>query len=169
MKKLKGFNLSILISTFFYIGFFPYASGTAGSILAFVLYMLLLRFLNPFYYISLCLIVFVSGVYFSSKTEKIYGLKDPPFVVIDEVLGYLATMSAVLWIHFAFLKSLAYAFCGLVLFRFFDILKPFPVGYLDKKVSGGLGIMLDDLAAAIYSIIVLLFIIILAAGIPLYL
>lgn len=169
MEKLKGFNLSLFISTFFYTGFFPYAPGTAGSVAAFVLYILLLRFLNPFYYISLCLIVFVSGVYFSAKAEKISGVKDPPFVVIDEVLGYLATMSAVSWIHFSLIKSLIYALCGLALFRFFDILKPFPVGCIDKKVRGGLGIMFDDLAAAVYSMIVLRFIIILAAGIFPYL
>ncbi|MHB1698025.1 MAG: phosphatidylglycerophosphatase A family protein [bacterium] len=165
MEKLKGFNLSIFISTFFYTGYFPYAPGTAGSVAAFVVYILILRFLNPFYYILLCLVVFVSGVYFSSKAEKISGIKDPPFVVIDEVLGYLATMSAVLWMHFPLLKSLAYALCGLALFRLFDILKPFPVGYIDKKVPGGSGIMLDDLTAAVYSMIVLRFIIILAAGI----
>ncbi|MHB8232327.1 MAG: phosphatidylglycerophosphatase A family protein [bacterium] len=164
MEKHKKFNIYIFISSFFYTGFFPYAPGTAGSIVAFLLYISAFRLLPPFYYIVLCLLIFIAGVYFSSSAEKISGIKDPSFVVIDEVLGYLATMSAVLWMHFPFLKSLLYALCGLVLFRFFDILKPFPVGYVDKKVSGGAGIMLDDVAAAIYSIIALRFLMILAAG-----
>ncbi len=167
MEKYKNIDkrdVAILISSFFYAGFFPYGPGTAGSFAAFLLYILLLRFLNPFYYIALCLFIFIAGVYFSSKTEKISGIADPSFVVIDEVLGYLALMSGMLWTSFSFLSLLAYSFCGLILFRFFDILKPFPIGTIDKKVKGGLGIMLDDLAAAAFSFIVLRFIIILIAG-----
>ena len=167
MDKFKGssnFNISIFISSFFYSGFFPYGPGTAGSVAAFLLYILLLRFLNPLYYIVLCLFIFIAGVYFSSKAEKISGIADPPFVVIDEVLGYLATMAGILWMHFSVFNAVLYALLGLILFRFFDILKPFPIGIIDKKVPGGFGIMLDDLAAAVFSLIVLRFIIIVIAG-----
>ena len=167
MKKYKNLdirNISILISSFFYTGFFPYGPGTAGSVAAFLLYMLLLRFLNPFYYLALCLLIFISGVYFSSKAEKISGIADPPFVVIDEVLGYLSVAAGLLWMRFSFFHLFIYAFCGLALFRFFDILKPFPIGIIDKKVRGGFGIMLDDLAAAVFSLIVLRFIIVVIAG-----
>ncbi len=163
-KNLNIQNISILISSFFYIGFFPYAPGTAGSVAAFLLYVLLLRLLNPLYYFALCLFIFILGIYFSSKAEKISGISDPPFVVIDEALGYLAVMSGFLWTSFSFLHSFIYAFCGLILFRFFDILKPFPIRIIDKKVRGGFGIMLDDLAAAVFSLIVLRFIIVVIAG-----
>ncbi|MCL4428372.1 MAG: phosphatidylglycerophosphatase A [Deltaproteobacteria bacterium] len=167
MEKYKNFNkrnVPIFISSFFYVGFFPFGPGTAGSFAAFLLYILALRFLNPLYYIALCLFIFIAGVYFSLKAEKISGILDPPFVVIDEALGYLAVMSGLLWNHFSFLHLFIYAFCGFILFRFFDILKPFPIGTIDKKVGGGLGIMLDDLAAAAFSLIVLRFIIIVIAG-----
>ncbi len=167
MEKYKNLdirNIPILISSFFYVGFFPFGPGTAGSVAAFLLYVLLLRFLNPFYYIVICLLIFISGVYVSSKAAKISGIADPPFVVIDEVLGYLTVMSGLLWMHFDFFHLLIYAFCGLLLFRFFDILKPFPVGTIDKKIGGGFGIMLDDLAAAVFSLIILRFVIVVAAG-----
>ena len=167
MDKFKGFgnfNISIFISSFFYAGFFPYGPGTAGSVAAFLLYILFIRFMNPLYYIALCLFIFIAGVYFSSKAEKISGIADPPFVVIDEVLGYLATMAGILWVHFSAFNAVLYALLGLILFRFFDIFKPFPIGIIDKKVPGGFGIMLDDLAAAVFSLIVLRFIIIVIAG-----
>lgn len=161
MEKLKGFNLPLFISTFFYVGLFPYAPGTAGSVAGFIIYALLLRLLNPYEYTIICLFIFVAGVYYSTKTEKFMGIKDPPSVVIDEVLGYFVAMMGGFWSPF----SIAYALVGLGLFRFFDILKPFPVGYIDKKIAGGLGIMLDDVAAAIFSAIILRFIILLIAGI----
>lgn len=161
MEKQKGFKLPLFISTFFYVGFFPYAPGTAGSIAGFVIYIVLLRLLNPYEYIIICLFIFIAGVYYSSKAEKLMGVKDPPFVVIDEVLGYFVTMMGGLWAPF----SIVYALVGLGLFRLFDILKPFPVRYIDKKIAGGFGIMLDDVVAAIFSAIILRFIILLIVGI----
>ncbi len=161
MAKQKGFNISIFISSFFYTGFFPYAPGTAGSVAAFLLYISILRFLNPYYYIALCAAIFIFGVYFSSGAEKISGIKDPSFVVIDETVGYLTVMIGVLWLPF----SILYAVYGFILFRFFDILKPFPVRYVDKNVEGGLGVMLDDIVAALFAILVLRFVIILTAHI----
>jgi len=163
-KNNRSFSISIIVSSFFWIGFFPFGPGTAGSVAAFLLYIFLLRFLNPFYYLALCLIIFIAGVYFSSKAEKISGIADPPFVVIDEALGYLTVAAGLLRMGFSFFHLFIYAFCGLILFRFFDILKPFPIGIIDKKVKGGLGIMLDDLAAALFSLIVLRFIIVVIAG-----
>lgn len=160
MEKKKKFNLPILISTFFYTGLFPYAPGTIGSVAGFFIYVTLLRHLNPYEYMITCLFVFIAGTYYSSKAEKITKIKDPPFVVIDEVLGYFITMTVGLWFSF----SIIYALIGFGLFRFFDIYKPFPVRYVDRKMSGGLGIMLDDIVAAIFSAIVLRFIIFLIAG-----
>ncbi len=158
---MKKFSLPILISTFFYVGLFPYAPGTAGSIAGFIVYVLLMRLLNPYEYIIICLFVFVAGVHYSSRAEKLLKVKDPPPVVIDEVLGYFITMAGGFWLPF----SILYAFAGLLLFRVFDILKPFPIRYVDEKMGSGLGIMLDDVVAAIFSAIILRFIILIAAGI----
>ena len=165
MNEFKKNNPFIFAASFFYAGFFPYGPGTAGSVAAFLLYIFLLRFLNPFYYIAVCIIIFVSGVYVSSKASKISGLDDPPFVVIDEVLGYLAVMSGLLWMHFDFFHILIYSLLGLLLFRIFDISKPFFIGTIDKKIKGGLGIMLDDVAAALFSLIILRIAIVIIAGI----
>ncbi|MGC8553992.1 MAG: phosphatidylglycerophosphatase A family protein [Candidatus Acidulodesulfobacterium sp.] len=164
MNEFKKNNPFIFASSFLYIGFFPYGPGTAGSIAAFLLYIFLLRFLNPFYYIAVCTIIFIIGVYVSSKASKISGLDDPPFVVIDEVLGYLSVMSGLLWMHFDFFHILIYSLLGLLLFRIFDISKPLFIGTIDKKIRGGLGIMLDDVAAAFFSVILLRIAIVIIAG-----
>ncbi len=160
MKKGKRFDLSIFISTFFYAGLFPYAPGTIGSVAGFFIYLVLLKGLNPYVYIITCLVIFIIGTYYTSNAEKITKIKDPPFVVLDEVLGYFITMVGGLWFPF----SIVYALIGLGLFRFFDIYKPFPIRYVDRHITGGLGIMLDDVVAAIFSAVVLRFIIILITG-----
>ena len=165
MNEFKKNNPFIFTASFFYAGFFPYGPGTVGSVAAFLLYIFLLRFLNPFYYIVLCIIIFIAGVFVSSKASKISGLEDPSFVVIDEVLGYLAVMSGLLWMHFDFFHILIYSLIGLLLFRIFDISKPLFIGTIDKKIKGGLGIMLDDVAAALFSFIVLRIAIVIIAGI----
>lgn len=147
-------NIPVFFSSFFYVGFFPYAPGTMGSIAACVLYFFAVRFLGPFWYLVLCAAVFFAGTYFSSKAEKISGLNDPSFVVIDEVAGYFIAMSFFAWKPQTNIAiSAAWSLCGLALFRFFDIVKPFPVSYVDEKIRGGLGIMLDDVVAGIFSFI----------------
>lgn len=161
MKKKREFNLAIFISTFFYAGLFPYAPGTVGSICGFVIYVFLFRYLNPYEYALACLFIFAVGVYYASESERLLGFKDPPQVVIDEVLGYLLTMAGGFYAGY----SLVYALVGLGFFRFFDILKPFPVRYIDEKMTGGIGIMLDDVAAAVFSAIILMLVIAMVAGI----
>ena len=165
MNEFKKNNPYILTASFFYAGFFPYGPGTAGSVAAFLLYIFLLRFLNPFYYIAVCIIIFILGVYVSSKASKISGLDDPPFVVIDEVIGYLTVMSGLLWMHFDFFHILIYSLLGLIIFRIFDISKPLFIGTIDKKIKGGIGIMLDDVAAALFSVVILRIAIVIIAGI----
>ena len=165
MNEFKKNNPFIFAASFFYAGFFPYGPGTAGSVAAFLLYIFLLRFLNPFYYIVVCIVIFITGIYLSSKASKISGLDDPSFVVIDEVLGYLAVMSGLLWMRFDFFHILVYSLLGLLLFRIFDISKPLFIGTIDKKIKGGIGIMLDDVAAAFFSVIILRIAIVIIAGI----
>ena len=153
-------NISILFATFFYVGYFPYGPGTAGTFAAMILYFIFLHNLNFLYYIILCIVLFFAGVFFSSRAEKIIGKKDPSEVVIDEVAGYLITMLGALGAPF----SIPYVLIGFLLFRIFDIIKPFPVGFADKHIGGGIGIMLDDIIAAVISAVLLRLIIVIIVG-----
>lgn len=96
----------------------------------------------------LIIISFIFGVYICGKTAKDINHHDHPGIVWDEVVGYLLTM---LFIPF----DLVYIALGFLLFRFFDILKPWPIRTIDKHVQGGLGIMLDDILAGIYANIIM--------------
>lgn len=147
----RAYRFSLFISTFFYVGKFPAAPGTAGSFAALVLYVALFHFFTPFEYILLFAVIFITGIYTSGYVERTLGEQDPSFIVIDEVAGYILTMAGALLYPFSFINAIA----GFVIFRFFDILKPFPVKYIDRKVKGGIGIMLDDIVAAIFSAIIL--------------
>ena len=88
--------------------------------------------------------MFGAGVWICARTSAALGVHDHGAIVWDEVVGYLAAMTAAP-------PGWAWAVLGFLLFRLFDICKPFPIRWLDRRVPGGLGIMLDDLTAALYS------------------
>jgi len=119
----------------------PKAPGTMGTLMALALYLPLSR-LPDWAYLGVTLAVAVSGVFICGWSARRLGVHDHPGIVWDEIAGYLVTM---LWAP----RGLIWALLGFVLFRFFDILKPWPIGWLDRRVGGGLGIMLDDLAAGL--------------------
>ena len=135
-------NLIILFTTGFYSGYFPIASGTAGSFVGVGLYLLMDRFISVPYYAVVTLVVFILGILASSKAEIIFGKKDSGKIVIDEIVGFMVTM-------FAIPSTLKYVLAGFFLFRVFDIIKPFPIRRFEK-LEGGLGVMLDDFIAGIY-------------------
>ena len=120
------------------------APGTFGT-LAGVLIYLPLRSLSLTSYTLLTLVLFALGIWLCRRTAAALGVHDHPAIVWDEVVGYLVTMTAAPpgWMYVIF---------GFVLFRLFDILKPWPVRWLDRHVHGGLGIMLDDVAAALMAL-----------------
>ena len=128
------------------IGKFPVAPGTAGTVLGVLLYMWM-KTLPPLQYGSLCLLIFIVGTWAAGRAEVMLGHKDSPTIVIDEIAGYLVAM---------FMAPPVWSFivAGFVLFRVFDIVKPFPLKQL-QNVHGGLGVMLDDIGAGIYTGIVL--------------
>ena len=144
-------NFIKLISTFFYSGYVPKVPGTFGTFTALIFYYFIILFFNPpslqLALITL-LIVFIS-IIFSHYSIKIFNSDDPPKVVIDEVAGFFV---ALLFIPFSILNL----FSAFVLFRLFDIWKPYPINYVDDNVKGALGIMLDDILASVYSIITLI-------------
>ncbi|MCX8033794.1 MAG: phosphatidylglycerophosphatase A [Thermodesulfovibrio sp.] len=135
-----------IISTLFFIGYFPFAPGTLASALA----MITLFIFKPSdITIFLILIVtFVLGIISSDKMEKQTNKKDASYIVIDEFAGYLI---AIFLIPFT-IQNLLLAF---IFFRFFDILKPPPIKQIEKRIKGGLGIMIDDIIAGIMSNILL--------------
>ena len=121
----------------------PVAPGTFGTLAAVPLY-LLLDLLPLGYYLLALIASFAVGIYLCDKTSKDIGVHDHGGIVWDEFVGYWVTMlvapSGWEWIVGGFL-----------LFRFFDIVKPFPIGWLDKQIDGGLGIMVDDVVAGSFA------------------
>jgi phosphatidylglycerophosphatase A len=137
----------MLIATGFYSGYLPKAPGTWGSLVGLLLFFLL-HTLSLEIYLVVVASIFLVGTFVAGEAEKIMDHQDPGLVVIDEIVGMLVTMIAIP------ATPLAMAL-GFALFRIFDIWKPFPVGFVDQRFHGGLGIMLDDIVAGIYSLIIL--------------
>lgn len=135
------------IAAFFALGFgsglAPKAPGTFGTLAAVPLYWFL-QDLPLTTYLLICLVATVFGVWVCDAYSRQLGVHDHPSIVWDEVVGYLITMT------FA-PAGWQWIVTGFVLFRLFDIWKPWPINLLDKHVSGGFGIMVDDILAGIYA------------------
>ena len=129
------------------VGAVPKAPGTAGTLVALPLY-LLIESLDPLGYLLVLAVVFLVGIYLCGRTSRDLGVHDHSGIVWDEILGYLVSM----WLA---PPGWGWMLLGFLLFRVFDILKPWPIGWLDRRVTGGLGIMLDDLVAGIFALAVL--------------
>ena len=123
--------------------------GTMGTLAAIPLYLALVQ-ANSWIYLGVTVLLTVLGVLICDQAAKKLEAHDFGGIVWDEIAGLLITMC---WIPFSWQSLLA----GFVLFRFFDIVKPWPIKWLDQHVAGGFGIMLDDVAAAVFAAIVLRF------------
>jgi phosphatidylglycerophosphatase A len=134
------------IATLGFIGYLPFAPGTFGSLAAFVIFILLKP--NIFIHIIILFLIIPIGIISSHYAERLLNDKDSRHIVIDEFCGYLLS---VLFIPF----SIAYAITAFFLFRFFDILKPFPIRKIGSVLGGGKGIMADDITAALYTNLIL--------------
>ena len=129
-------------------GLSPKAPGTAGTVAAIPLYLLLAAYAGPVLYLAVTAAAFLAGIFLCGYTARATGLEDPKCVVWDEIVGYLAAM--------AFLPlGWAWIAAGFALFRLFDIWKPWPIRWLDRRLKGGLGIMLDDLVAGSFACVIL--------------
>ena len=137
----------MIIATGFYSGNLPKAPGTWGSLVGLLLFFILHALSLPAY-LAVVAGLFVVGSFAAGEAEKILDNSDPGVVVIDEIVGMLITMIAVPATPLTMVL-------GFILFRIFDIVKPFPVNFFDQRFHGGLGIMLDDVMAGIYSLIIL--------------
>lgn len=138
-------QLIMALATGLYVGKIPKAPGTWGSLAAFLPWFLIKDLPLPTYTLLL-IALFIVGFFVSGSAEKILDSPDAGCIVIDEILGMFITLTAApehpaAWI------------IGFVLFRIFDIFKPFPVSWFDKKIHGGIGIMMDDVIAGLYALV----------------
>lgn len=137
----------ILLATFFGVGHSPKAPGTVATIATIPL-AIALGLLGPLPYMVLTVLLFPIGIVACQFYQQEYGDKDHPQIVIDEVVGYLIAM---VWLPLTW-RAILLSF---LIFRLLDITKPLFIGYLDKKIHGGLGVMADDVAAGIITSIVM--------------
>jgi phosphatidylglycerophosphatase A len=134
------------VATLGFIGYMPFAPGTFGSIFSFIIFILLRPSVPA--HVLILLFAIPLGIVSSHFAEKLLHEKDSSHIVIDEFCGYLFSM---LFIPFSITNALVAFF----LFRVFDILKPFPIRKIETVISGGYGIMADDLVAAVYTNVIL--------------
>ncbi len=136
-----------LLSLGFGSGLAPIAPGTFGTAVAVPIYWLAST-IDPRLYLALLPLLFGAGVWLCGFTARRLGEHDHPAIVWDEVVGYLVTMALAP-------AGWGWVLGGFILFRLFDILKPWPIRWADRYVAGGLGIMLDDLLAGLMGWLVL--------------
>lgn len=129
-------------------GLSPLAPGTAGTLAAFPVYWLLDLALPPAALPAAVLLMFLAGVRICGRTGRALGCADHGGIVWDEITAFVLVLS------YTPPTPLGFA-AAFVLFRLFDVLKPFPIGFLDRKLKHGFGVMLDDLLAAAYSLLIL--------------
>ncbi|MBI5642467.1 MAG: phosphatidylglycerophosphatase A [Deltaproteobacteria bacterium] len=135
--------ISKFLATGAYIGYIPFAPGTFGTLWGVLIAYCLAGASTPVYAATVFAVSIVS-IYAAEETCRITGKKDPGSIVCDEISGVLVSF-------FLIPFTLLNAILVFILFRFFDILKPYPAGHLDKNIKGGLGVVADDLAAGVYA------------------
>jgi phosphatidylglycerophosphatase A len=136
-------RLAVFLATAGYSGYFPVAPGTVGSAVGLLVYALVRWAQSPLVELVVILGLFAAGVWAGTIAERYFGGIDPGPIVLDEVVGMLITLAFVP-------VGVTGAMSGFVLFRLFDVIKPFPSARLEK-LHGGLGVMADDAMAAVYA------------------
>ncbi|GAB6146193.1 phosphatidylglycerophosphatase A family protein [Desulfocicer niacini] len=144
-----GQRIFMFAATGAMVGYAPVAPGTWGTLVGIPL--VLLCNLVPPSWQTFAVVLFIMGaIWVAQEAEKIFDRKDPGAIVIDEMAGYLVALCGVP-VGFSSLSA------GFLVFRFFDIVKPFPIRYFERQFSGGAGIVLDDIFAGLYTGLVLRF------------
>jgi phosphatidylglycerophosphatase A len=139
----------LFLATGFFIGTVPFAPGTFGSVIGLPICFLISRLdILPSIICTVLFILF--AIWVAAAAEKVLKKKDAGEIVIDEIAGLIVT-----FIGLPFTLKIVIA--GFIIFRTFDILKPFPIRFLEKKVAGGSGVVLDDVLAGLYGNLILRF------------
>ncbi len=159
MNKQKN-KISWIIATWFGSGLLPKAPGTWGSLAAIPFAYIISIYTCSYALISGIVALFFIGIWVSNKIEENVQIKDPGFIVVDEVVGQWIALLPLPFLYRILDSNSFYCFSAFIVivafiaFRAFDIWKPWPVNYADKNISGGYGIMFDDVIAGMYALIV---------------
>ena len=156
IRKLNMRSWYVWAATWFGAGFMRPAPGTWGSLAALPFGLLIIAFGDVVTLIAATIIVTLIGYYASKRFEKDSGVHDSKMIVIDEVVGqWLTLIPVIIMVDFAAPFFPFYIVLAFILFRLFDIKKPWPVSYFDKQVGGPIGVMGDDIVAGIYAALIL--------------
>ena len=146
-KFRNSYHIALtLVATIGFLGYFPFAPGTIGSLFALVLFIL--TDVPVYTHFSIIVIGTLLGIHASTAAEKILKEKDSKKIIIDEFIGFYVSV-------FYLPKTFGFVIAAFILFRFFDILKPLFISKLEKTLSNGLGVMADDILAGIYTNMIL--------------
>jgi len=155
-------QINILVLSMLGIGNSKYAPGTVASFVTCLIYICFYNFkINIFFLISGVALILIYSVYSIDYLKKSFSQTDAKEIVIDEFIGQSIPILTI----YNFMQKnnlgdfILYTFISFVLFRIFDIAKPYPIGRIDKNMKNGFGVILDDIVAGIYSVIILLIII----------
>ncbi len=128
-------------------GALPIAPGTFGTLMAIPFYLALAPLSTPFY-ITIVFMCTLAAIWLCGRVSREIAVDDHQGMCLDEIIGFLVTMTGAP-------HHIGYLFAGFLLFRLFDIVKPWPIGWLDTHLHGGTGMILDDVLAGIYSLCIL--------------
>ena len=142
-----------IFTTLFGIGYSPIAPGTIGSIFSIVFLYFLIKFVSYSFLVIIFLIILFASLKLIEKYSNLLKSHDSSTIVIDEFLGLFIII--LFYDYLKFTNDFIMFLLILILFRFFDILKIFPINWVDKNIKNSFGVVLDDLLAGVYSIIVL--------------
>jgi len=141
------------------IGKIKYAPGTAASLVTCILFLFLIKYFNLTIILFITLFIFFYSFLAINNSFNEFKSEDPQEIVIDEVVGQMITLMGIpIYETLCPLPIIYYVFGSFLLFRLFDIWKPYPINYVDNNTRGSLGIMLDDIIASVYSILILVLI-----------
>lgn len=146
----------ILIATWFGSGYLRPAPGTWGSLAALPFAWVLLYLSGPLVLLFAAFVLFPVGVWAANGFDRASSAHDSSEIVVDEVIGQWITFGIAAYTFDSGLTLVDFGL-GFLLFRVFDIIKPFPIGWLDKRIDGGFGVMVDDVLAGIYAAVCLSF------------
>ncbi len=153
LYKFKMNKLSQIFSTIFFIGYIKWAPGTLGSLVSIIIIILLSKIINFIEFVIIFICLTILAIKFINIYSKSIDKSDAKEIIIDEFLGiYLI----IIFSHnLNSLNEYIKIFLIFILFRFFDIIKPYPAKWIDQNMKNSYGIILDDLIASIYTIIIL--------------
>ena len=151
---IKKFNL--FFCTLINVGKIKFASGTIASLITCLLFLLLINIFDILILFFCTIVIFCYSFVAINSSLDSFETNDPHEIVVDEVVGQMLTLLAIPIYETLYpLPKIYYCVGAFLLFRLFDIWKPYPISYVDNNIKGSLGIMLDDILASVYSIIIL--------------